>query len=246
MSSTRRSSRSEVESPEELRCYAETERPTWIDIQGFGDEACLRDIGKIFGIHSLALADAVNVPQRAQTQRYPEHLLIIIHSVRFRRSARSTSQVCILLAKDYVVTFQERNFGFFDASGSVAQPRWILPPRRSGYLAYALVDALIVYYPLLAGSPKLRRDRGRPVQRASRLVSRVHRLQRRVTQLLRIIAAGRRRAPARPAIPRSSRRHRICFNGVGDRRQIWAASRRPGIGDRPMGASWPASAGGTR
>jgi magnesium transporter len=181
----------EVESPEELRCYAETERPTWIDIQGFGDEACLRDIGKIFGIHSLALADAVNVPQRAKTQRYPEHLLIIIHAphASFDGGDR-LPQVCILLARDYVVTFQERQFGFFDEIRErLRSPTSQL--RRSGpaYLTYAFVDALIdQYYPLIAEiTDELDEMEEEIFDRASpELVARLHRLQRRTTQLLRV------------------------------------------------------------
>ena len=181
----------EVESPEELRCYAETERPTWIDIQGFGDEACLRDVGKIFGIHSLALADAINVPQRAKCQIYPDHLLVIIHAphASFGPSER-LPQVCILLARDYVVTFQERRFGFFDdVRDRLRDPKGQL--RRSGpaFLTYALVDALIdQYYPLMAEiAEELDAMEEEIFDHASpELVARLHRLQRRTTQLLRV------------------------------------------------------------
>jgi magnesium transporter len=181
----------EVESPEELRCYAETERPTWIDIQGFRDEACLRQIGKIFGIHTLALADAVNVPQRAKTQRYPDHLLVIIHAPDATYDGNERMpQVCILLARDYVVTFQERRFGFFDdVRERLENPNGLL--RRSGasYLAYALVDALIDrYYPLLAEiSEEIDQIEEQIYRSASpELVERLHALQRRTTHLLRI------------------------------------------------------------
>lgn len=181
----------EVESPEELRCYAETERPTWIDIQGFGDEACLRAIGKIFGIHALALADAVNVPQRAKAQHYPDHILIVIHAPHGSFDANERMpQVAILLARDYVVTFQERHFGFFDAVRErIRNPHGLL--RRSGpaYLTYALVDALIdQYYPLMVEiGTELDEIEEDIFERASpELVARLHALQRRTTQLLRV------------------------------------------------------------
>ncbi len=181
----------EVEDPEELRCYAETERPTWVDIQGFGDEACLREVGEVFGIHSLALADAVNVPQRAKAQRYPDHLLIVIHAPHesFGQGER-LPQVAILLARDYIVTFQEHRYGFFDdVRERLANPQGLL--RRSGpaYLAYALVDALIdQYYPLMAElAEELDAIEEEIFERASpELVARLHELQRRTTQLLRI------------------------------------------------------------
>ena len=181
----------EVESPEELRGYAETERPTWVDIQGFGDEACLQHVGRIFGIHPLALADAVNVPQRAKCQVYPDHLLIIIHAphVSFHPSER-LPQVCILLARDYVVTFQERQFGFFDdVRERLRDPKGLL--RRSGpaFLTYTLVDALIdQYYPLMAEVNEELDTMEEEIfdHPSPELVARLHRLQRRTTQLLRV------------------------------------------------------------
>ncbi|MBY0401463.1 magnesium/cobalt transporter CorA [Myxococcota bacterium] len=181
----------EVESPEELRCYAETERPTWIDVQGFGDEGCLREIGRVFDIHTLALADAVNVPQRAKTQRYPEHLLIVVHAPddRFAESER-TAQVAILLAREYVVSFQERPFGFFDdVRERLRNPASGLRRLGPSYLAYALVDALVDrYYPLLAEiAEELDLIEEHIFTKASPdLVARLHGLQRRTTQLLRV------------------------------------------------------------
>lgn len=181
----------EVTSPEELRCYAETERPTWIDIQGFGDEACLRQIAKIFGIHSLALADAVNVPQRSKTQRYPDHLLVVVHAPHeaFDPSER-IPQVAILLARDYVVTFQERPFGFFEeVRERLCSPASGLRRLGPSYLVYALIDALIdQFYPVLAEiSAEIDEIEEAIYGHASpELVARLHALQRRTTQLLRV------------------------------------------------------------
>lgn len=181
----------EVSSPEELRCYAETERPTWIDIQGFGDEDCLREIAKIFGIHSLALADAVNVPQRAKTQHYPDHLLVVINVPLAELDFHERiPQVAVLLARDYVVTFQERNFGFFeDVRARLRNPTSGLRRLGTSYLAYALIDALIDrFYPVLAEiGAEIDAIEEEIYGRASPdLVARLHDLQRRTTQLLRI------------------------------------------------------------
>ena len=40
-----------------------------------GDGARLRAVAHTFGIHDLALGDAVHIPQRAKTQEYPEHVV---------------------------------------------------------------------------------------------------------------------------------------------------------------------------
>lgn len=181
----------EVEDPEALRHYAETETPTWIDVEGFGDEARLRQLGQIFAIHSLALADAVNVPQRSKTQRYPEHLLVVVQApVESFEPGERLPQVAILLARDYVITFQERAFGFFDqVRERLRTPSSSLRRMGVAYLAYVLIDTLIdQYYPLLAGIAEEIDEIEEDIYgRASpELVARLHRLQRRTTQLLRI------------------------------------------------------------
>ena len=56
----------------------EPSQVTWIDVQGLGDEPLLRRIGEIFGIHPLALADVVNVPQRPEGRGVRGHDLVII------------------------------------------------------------------------------------------------------------------------------------------------------------------------
>lgn len=142
----------EIFDPEELRTYAGSDPSTWIDIQGLGDEGRLQAIGNIFGIHSLALADAVNVPQRAKTQSYPGHMVVVIRTpLSPFEAGQRIPQVCILLADAYVVTFQERYFGFFDSVRERIRTEGSLI-RASGpaFLAHALVDALIDhYYPIV-------------------------------------------------------------------------------------------------
>src|SRR4029453_13056157 len=49
----------------------------WIEVNGLGDEAGLRRIAALFGIHPLALADVVNVPQRPKLDSYEKHDLLI-------------------------------------------------------------------------------------------------------------------------------------------------------------------------
>ena len=46
---------------------------SWVEVDGFGDEAGLRQLADLFGIHPLALADVVNVPQRPEGGGYEGH-----------------------------------------------------------------------------------------------------------------------------------------------------------------------------
>lgn len=132
-----------------LEAYADTQRTTWIDIQGLGEAATLHRIGEIFGIHRLALADAVNVPQRPKAEMYDDHVLIVARAPLDEFDPREPlPQVCILIARNYVVSFQERYFGFFDAVRERIREGAGRPIRNGGpcYLGYALLDVLVDRY----------------------------------------------------------------------------------------------------
>ncbi|MDH3286020.1 MAG: magnesium/cobalt transporter CorA [Acidobacteriota bacterium] len=143
--------RREIEDVTELRSFRESDRVTWVDVQGLGDEATIREIGEIFDLHPVALENAVNVPQRAKTELYENHQLVIARTPIIEDDGLvRTPQVCFVLGKHYVLTFQERYFGFFDPVRERIQAG-IGAIRLEGpdYLAYALIDAMIDrYYPV--------------------------------------------------------------------------------------------------
>jgi magnesium transporter len=124
---------------------------TWIDVRGLGDESVLRALGEVFALHPLALEDAVNIPQRAKSALYAEHQLLVARTPLVANGSLSLPQVCLILGPDYLITFQERAFGFFDAVRERIQAG-IGPIREQGpsYLAYALLDVLVDrFYPVL-------------------------------------------------------------------------------------------------
>jgi magnesium transporter len=141
----------EIADIHELEPFARTETVTWIDVQGMGDEAALRQLAELFGIHPLALEDAVNVPQRAKSEIYDEHQLVIARAPLLEGEQLGVPQVCFLIGSQYLITFQDRYFGFFDPVRERIRAG-IGPIRHSGsdYLAYTLIDAIVDrYYPVV-------------------------------------------------------------------------------------------------
>lgn len=141
----------EIEEVGALRAYLDSPRFTWVHVEGFGDEAQLRAIGDIFGFHVLTLEDATNVPQRAKVARHEEHDLVIARAPE-AGSELSFPQVCLIVGKNFVLTFQDRSFGFFDAVRDRIRDGTGRPIRRLGpsYLLYALLDTLVDhYYPVV-------------------------------------------------------------------------------------------------
>jgi magnesium transporter len=142
--------RREITDVAELRGLHDSNRVTWVDVQGLGDEATIRAIGEAFDLHPVALENAVNVPQRAKTELYDQHQLIIARTPIIDADVVQTPQVCFIVGKRYLLTFQERYFGFFDPVRERIQAG-IGAIRRAGpdYLAYAMIDAMVDrYYPV--------------------------------------------------------------------------------------------------
>jgi magnesium transporter len=140
---------SDIEDPEDLRAFIESDHQTWVDIQGFGDAAKLLRIGELFGLHPLTLEDATNVPQRAKSEIFEKYQLIIGRAPQQSEAGRiETPQVCMIVGPNFLLTFQDRYFGFFDPVRERLRQGEGRPIRSlgPGYLAYALLDTLIDHY----------------------------------------------------------------------------------------------------
>ncbi len=143
---------SQVTDPKALRPFAGEGTMTWIDVQGFGDEALLRRIAEIFHIHPLAMADVVNAPQRPKYDAYESnHLLICQMAHASGEKVMDLEQVSIVVGKSYVITFQERHGDLFDPVRERIRTGGG-PIRTMGpdYLAYALMDRVVDgYFPVV-------------------------------------------------------------------------------------------------
>lgn len=142
----------DLEDPSGIAALLKDDAVTWVDVQGLGDEATLREIGRIFDIHALALEDVVNVPQRPKAVSYEKYTLLITRMAQIEVDWKlDVEQVGLVVGSSWVVSFQER-------CGDVLDPVRVRiragkgPIRGSGsdYLAYALLDTIVdAYYPVV-------------------------------------------------------------------------------------------------
>jgi magnesium transporter len=164
-------------------------RVVWFDVGSFGDGRAIARIGEILGIHPLAMADVVNVPQRPKAEVYGDRLLLVTQMARVEKGAVDVEQVSVVMGPGWVVTFQEH-------PGDVFEPvreriRQGARVRRMGpdYLTYALLDAVIDgYYPVVESIGNLVESLeeevlGRPTRSTLR---RIHAVRRSLVALHRI------------------------------------------------------------
>lgn len=141
----------EVDDVAQLRACLEKDSVSWVDVQGLGDEQVLKSIGETFSMHPLALADVVNIPQRPKVEPYDGQLFAVTRMALYREKQIVSEQVSLVIGRNYVVTFQELHGDVFDTiRARIRQGGPVLRGSGPGYLAYAILDAVIDgYYPIL-------------------------------------------------------------------------------------------------
>ncbi len=124
----------------------------WINVDGLGDSHVVSELGRIFGLHKLALEDVVSSHQRPKVDIYDEHLFISLQMLYRHEGRVETEQLSLFVGHDFLISFQEK------ISGDCFEPvrdrlRKAASKLRSGgpdFLAYTLIAAVIeAYFPIL-------------------------------------------------------------------------------------------------
>lgn len=161
----------------------------WINVNGLANVDLIAELGQRFGLHPLALEDAVNTFQRPKTEDYEDVLFIVLRmpttlggGPRERGRRLRTQQFAVFLGKDFLVSIHEY-------PGECLEPVRVRLRegggriRRSGpdYIAYALVDAIVdSYFPGMEGYSEMLDDMEDRVSRnaAHHTLGRIHVLRR--------------------------------------------------------------------
>jgi magnesium transporter len=140
---------------EKLPAWRQRGGVLWVDVEGFGDERVLSRIGEIFEIHPLALADAVNVPQRPKVEEHDTSYLIVSRqALHGPEGAVELEQVSLVLGEGWVVSFQEERVGdvFEPIRARLRSSVGVIRRMGADYLAYSLLDAIVDgYFPVAEG-----------------------------------------------------------------------------------------------
>ena len=177
---------------------------TWIDIVGLGDAEIVQRVGESLGLHPLAMADVVNVPQRSKVEHYRDHVFLVTQLPRLSQSSH-VEQISIFAGKDFVLSWRERPSDCFDTvRARIEETGPVIRQSSSDYLLYALLDTVIdTYFPTLEdiGDRLDLLDDEVSQGAASDLVVRVHGVRHDVRLLRRIVW------PLREAVEMLSKNH---------------------------------------
>jgi magnesium transporter len=139
----------EIQNVEDIFECLESEKVSWIDVGGLGDVELLRQLGRHFRIHPLAMEDVMTTGQRPKVDEYDGQLFILLQMVYEDEDAELIfEQVSLVMGKKFVITIQE------------LPGRDVFDPVRqrlrdgggnarfmgSDYLGYALIDAVVDHF----------------------------------------------------------------------------------------------------
>jgi magnesium transporter len=127
-------------------------RVTWIDVQGLGDSNLVQNLGEVFGLHSLAVADVINLGQRPKAEAYGEVLYMVARMVREATGSEVTwEQFSLFLGDGWVLSFQERHGDCLDPlRDRLRQGRRLIRASGADYLAVMILDTIVDgYFPIL-------------------------------------------------------------------------------------------------
>jgi magnesium transporter len=121
----------------------------WVNVDGLGDPETLRSIAEQFGAHRLVIEDAINLGQRAKSERYGDQVFIVLRMPL--PGIHGTEQVSLLIGEGFVLTMQELSGDVFEqVRERIRNGLGRIRGFGADYLAYALIDAVIDgYFPIL-------------------------------------------------------------------------------------------------
>lgn len=145
--------RLETSDPEQLAAARGDGSRLWIDVAGLADARAIQSLARLFGIHRLAVADAINTPQRPKAQRIGDQRLVITQIPHVDADTRTSelAQVALVIGEDFLISIRE----YPDDSLRPIVDRLQAADSRIreesvDYLAYALLDWITdSYFPVV-------------------------------------------------------------------------------------------------
>lgn len=114
-------------------------------------EGELAEMQKEFGLHELAVEDAMRGHQRPKMEEYGDSLFAVMHTIEQREDGRlCTGEVAVFLGANYVLSVRrDTEQSFLDVRARAEREPQLLK-KGAGFVLYALMDAVVDrYFPVI-------------------------------------------------------------------------------------------------
>ncbi|MFX1258594.1 MAG: magnesium/cobalt transporter CorA [Promethearchaeota archaeon] len=121
----------------------------WFNIIGISDAAIIEKIGSFIELHQLLLEDIMNTEQRPKVVLINNGIFIVLKNLFYSSDdiKLKQEQISLILGKNYVISFKERENDTFKAIELRLQENiGLLRISKSDYLFYSLLDIIVDNY----------------------------------------------------------------------------------------------------
>jgi magnesium transporter len=133
----------------ECSAYLAKEGITWISVVGIQNTKIIESIGKQFHLHPLVMEDIANTEQRPKFEEFDDYIFFTLKNLEYNFDEKEISyeQISVILGKNYVISFQEKDSILFKSihnriTSGISRAR----NKHADYLVYSLIDATVDSY----------------------------------------------------------------------------------------------------
>ena len=109
----------------------------------------LQEMQEEFGLHALAVEDARHGHQRPKIEEYGNSLFAVLHTIEMHNGDMHLGEVDIFVGPNYILSVRQRTEQGFAAVRTRTENEPELLQHGSGFVFYALVDAIVDrYFPI--------------------------------------------------------------------------------------------------
>jgi len=138
----------EIDSLKDFQMAKDGKAITWLNIDGLQDIELFEDTGRLFSLHPLVLEDILNTDQRPKTEDYGDYIYFVLKNFYGKAGEDLLSdQISIILGKDFILSFQERESGIFTSiREKISKNKGRIRKEGADYLAHAIIDSVVDNY----------------------------------------------------------------------------------------------------
>jgi magnesium transporter len=110
------------------------------------DQALLRRVQQQFGLHDLAIEDAINAHQRPKLELYEDSLFVVLRTVQRMAGRLEFGETHVFLGRNYVVTVRHGSLRSHIGVRQRCESTPHVLAKGPGYVLYALMDFVVDQY----------------------------------------------------------------------------------------------------
>jgi magnesium transporter len=121
----------------------------WVAIRD-PEPAEIADMQRAFGLHALAVEDALHGNQRPKIEEYGDSLFVVLHTLEVAESELRVGEVDVFVGPNYVLSVRNRYGQGFAGVRSRCEREPELLRQGAAFVLYALMDAVVDrYFPVI-------------------------------------------------------------------------------------------------